>query len=73
MRTTVTLNDKLYRALKQRAFDSNENISTIIEQALQYQLLEDLEDLEDANHRSTEPAYSFDGLVKTLKAEGLLK
>lgn len=72
MRTTVTINDKLYKALKQRALDSDETVSTVIENAIKYQVLEDLEDLEDAKKRASEVSYSFDELVGELKAEGLL-
>lgn len=72
MRTTVTIHDKLYKALKQRALDSDESVSTVIENAIKYQILEDLEDLEDAKRRSKEVSYSFNELVDELKAEGLL-
>lgn len=72
MRTTITLNDKLFRTLKMRAAESDETISQLIENAIKYQVLEDLEDIEDAVKRENEPAYSFDDLVKQFKAEGLL-
>ena len=72
MRTTITLNDKLFRTLKMRAAESDETISQLIEDAVKYQVLEDLEDIEDAVKREDEPVYSFDELVKQFKAEGLL-
>lgn len=72
MRTTVNLNDKIYRALKLRAAESDESISSFVENAVKYQVLEDLEDLEDVKKRENEPALSFDELVKQFKAEGLL-
>ena len=72
MRTTITLNDKLFRALKMRAADSDNSISQLVEDAVKYQILEDLEDIEDAVKRESEPAYSFDDLVSQFKAEGLL-
>lgn len=72
MRTTITINDKIYRALKVRAAQTNESISALVEDAVKYQLLEDLEDLEDAKRRQNEPTASFDELVKEFKAEGLL-
>ena len=72
MRTTITLNDKLFRALKMRAAESDESISQMIEDAVKYQVLEDLEDIEDAVKREHEPTYSFDDLVKQFQAEGLL-
>jgi hypothetical protein len=72
MRTTITFNDKLFRVLKMRAAESDESISQIVEEAVKYQVLEDLEDIEDAVKRESEPVYSFDDLVKQFKAEGLL-
>ena len=72
MRTTITLNDKLYRALKVRAAESDSSVSSLVEQAVTNQLLEDLEDIEDAIKRQNEPTQSFDSLVKEFKAEGLL-
>jgi hypothetical protein len=72
MRTTLTINDKLFRLLKMRAADTNQSVSQLVEDALKYQMLEDMEDMEDAAARATEPVYSFDDLVKEFKAEGLL-
>lgn len=72
MRTTITINDKLFRALKLRAAETDESLSQLVEDALKYQLLEDLEDRDDAAKREHEPAYSFDELVKQFKSEGLL-
>jgi predicted DNA-binding protein len=72
MRTTITIDDKVYARLKKRAFESNSPISQYVENAVVYQLLEDMEDLEAVEQRKNEPTYSFDKLVKELKAEGLL-
>ncbi|HUC96044.1 MAG TPA: hypothetical protein VMR16_00040 [Candidatus Saccharimonadales bacterium] len=72
MRTTITINDKLFRALKMRAIEADESVSKLVEDAVKYQILEDLEDIEDAKARENEPSYSFDNLVATLKTEGLL-
>lgn len=72
MRTTITINDKIYRSLKLQAAQSDESVSSIIEDALKFQMLEDLEDLEEARRRENEPTYSFDDLVAEFKREGLL-
>ncbi len=72
MRTTITLNDKLYKTLKMRAIESNESISALIEDAIKFQILEDLEDIEEAKRREDEPTHSFDELVAEFKREGLL-
>jgi hypothetical protein len=72
MRTTVTINDSLFKALKQRALDSNETVSKLVENAVKYQILEDLEDIEDAKLRNKESGFSFSRLVSELKRDGLL-
>lgn len=72
MRTTITINDKLLKVLKQQALDSDETVSTLIESAVRQQLLEDAADIELAKSRAQEPRYSFDDLVAEFKAEGLL-
>ncbi len=72
MRTTITLHDSVYRALKIHAAERDESISALVEDAVKYQVLEDMEDIKDAKKRSKEPVLSFDALVKQFKAEGLL-
>lgn len=72
MRTTISFNDTVFRALKMRAIESDESVSKLVEDAVKYQLLEDLEDIEDAQARENEPVYSFDDLVAKFKTEGLL-
>ncbi len=68
----MTINDKLYMALKRRAFESGETVSTLVEDAIKHQVLEDAEDLEDAQKRYGDPRYEFADLVREFKAEGLL-
>lgn len=72
MRTTITINDKLYKALKMRAVESDETISSLVEDAVKYQILEDLDDLRVVRERENEPAMDFDEFVSELKADGLL-
>lgn len=72
MRTTITINDKLFRTLKLRAAETDESVSKLVEDAVKYQILEDFEDIEDAKKREAEPTHSFDNLVAQFKAEGLL-
>jgi len=72
MRTTITINDKIFRALKMRAVETDGSISKLVEDAVMYQLLEDAEDIEDATKRQSEPSYAFDDLIKEFTAEGLL-
>lgn len=72
MRTTINFNDKIYRSLKIRAAESDSSVSAIVEEAVMYQLLEDLEDIDDARSRQGEPIESFDALIRELKSDGLL-
>lgn len=72
MRTTININDDLLRKLKLRATEADSSVSKLIEEAVVFQILEDFEDIEDAQKRAKEPEYSFDKLVKEYKAIGLL-
>lgn len=72
MRTTITINDTLYRSLKMHAVASDTSVSDLVEEALKYQLLEDLDDIDSAKSRYDEPELSFEGLVSKLRDEGLL-
>ena len=72
MRTTITLNDKIYKALRIRAAESGETISAVVEDAVKEQVLEDLDDLQTVKKRENEPAIDFKTFVKELKADGLL-
>ena len=68
----MTIDDKLYKQLKRRALDSGTSISSYVSDAIRYQILEDVEDLEAVQQRQDEPTYSFDALVREFKAEDLL-
>ncbi len=72
MRTTITINDKLFLALKRRALESGVGLSVLVEDAVKHQVLEDVEDIEDARKRYGEPKHDFADLVREFKAEGLL-
>ncbi|MEI7689555.1 MAG: hypothetical protein WCI79_01140 [Candidatus Saccharibacteria bacterium] len=72
MRTTITMNDTIFRTLRIRAAESDETVSKLIEDAVKYQILEDLEDIEYAKSIENEPVYPFKDLVAKLKSEGLL-
>jgi hypothetical protein len=72
MRTTINLNDTLFRTVKVRAADIGSTFSDIVEDAIKYQLLEDFEDIDDALSRKDEPELLFDKLVATYRAEGLI-
>lgn len=68
-RTTITINEKLLKTLKRQALESDETVSTLIEQAVPQQLLEDLETV---RARENEPTYTHEEFVAMLRKEGLL-
>ena len=72
MRTTITLNDTIYKALRIRAAESVETVSAVVEDAVKEQVLEDLDDLQTVKERENEPAIDFKTFVKELKADGLI-
>jgi len=72
MRTTITLNDTIYKGLRIRAAESGESVSAVVEDAIKEQILEDLDDLQTVKVRENEPAIDFKLFVKELKADGLL-
>jgi len=72
MRTTITINDKIYKALRIRAAESGETVSSMVEDAIREQVLEDLYDLQMVRELENEPSIDFKTFVKELKADGLL-
>ena len=72
MRTTITINDKIFKALRIRAAESGETVSTVVEDAIKEQVIEDLSDLQTVKTRENESAIDFKTFVKELKADGLL-
>ena len=72
MRTTITINDELYKTLKVQAARSGEPVSRLVEDAIKNQLLEDIEDLQAIKERENEPTKDYDEFVAELKADGLL-
>ncbi len=72
MRTTITINDKLFKSLKVYAASTGTTLSSVVEDALKYQLLEEADDIQTAKDRANEPLAPFDKLVSEFKASGIL-
>ena len=72
MRTTVTIDDKLYKALKLRAVETDTSVSNLIEDAIKIQILEDFDDIQSAKSRDKEEDLMFDSLVKQYKNENII-
>lgn len=72
MRTTITIDDKLFKNLKVYAASTGETLSSVVEDAIKNQLLEEADDIQEIQKRSNEPLAPFDKLVTEFKSTGLL-
>jgi len=71
-RTTVYFDPALHRALRLKAAETDQSLSDLVNAAVRETLVEDSEDLEAFEARSTEPSLSFEEVLKDLKRRGKL-
>ena len=71
-RSTIYFDPEIHRALRIKAAETDHSISELVNDAVRYALLEDAEDLEAIRAREDETVYSFEDVVKDLKARGKL-
>lgn len=71
-RTTISFDDRLYRALKLKAAVTSRGLSDIVADAVRLSLKEDSLDLQSFEDRKGEPARPFEDVLRRLKADGLL-
>ncbi len=71
-RTTVALDDKLYRALKLKSAVSSRPLSEIVSDAVRMSLREDALDLAAFDERKSERARPFEDILAELKRDGLI-
>ena len=71
-RTTVYLDEKIYRAAKVKSAVTGKTLSMIINQSLILALREDADDLTALQQRRKEPSRPFEDVLKDLKRDGLL-
>ena len=64
------LEEDLHKALKLKAIESDSSLSEIVNQAVRYTLVEDLEDLVAIEARKNEGAVSYETFLKELKSRG---
>ncbi len=69
-RSTVYLEEDLHKALKIKAFNSDQSISELVNQALRVALSEDLQDLNDAAARVNEKPIAYETFLQELKNRG---
>ena len=66
----VYFDEDLHRALRMKAAETDRSISDLVNEAVQYTLAEDLEDLEAFEVREREPDYAYEEVVKDLRRRG---
>lgn len=73
-KATLYLDSKLYKTLKLRAVESGQSISSLMNEALQAQLSEDLEDIEAIRSRLArkEQPLSYEAALKELQQNGII-
>jgi hypothetical protein len=71
-RATVYLEPHLHKALKVKAAETDNSVSTLINEAIRVSLLEDAEDLAAFRDRADEPVLFFEEVVKDLRRRGKL-
>ena len=71
-RTTVYFDPALHRALRLKAAETDQSLSDLVNAAVRETLVEDSEDLEAFETRSSEPSLSFEEVLKDMKRRGQL-
>ncbi len=69
-RSTIYLEPDLHRAVRLKSAHTDRTISDIVNDSLRTALQEDLEDLAAFEERASEPAISYEALLKKLIADG---
>ena len=73
-KATLYLDSQMYKTLKMRAVETGQTISSLMNEALQAQLSEDLEDIETIRTRLTgkECPLSYEDALKELQQNGTI-
>lgn len=69
-RATIYLDSDVHRALKLKAAETDQTISSLVNNAVKEALAEDAEDLQAFADRVSEPSIAFETFVSDLKARG---
>ena len=69
-RATIYFDPEVHKALKIKSVLTNISISEFIDEAIRHELAEDEEDLRVFEERADEPSFSFEKVLKDLKANG---
>jgi hypothetical protein len=71
-RITVYLDADLHRALRLKGAESDRSVSDLINGAVRDMLIQDAMDIESLRNRRSEPAITFEGVIKELRRRGKL-
>ena len=71
-RTTVYFDRSIHRALRLKAAETDQSLSTLVNSAVRESLSEDGVDLEAFESRTSEPTLSFESVVRDLRRSGKL-
>ena len=71
-RATVYFDSHLHRALRLKAAETEESISSLINAAVRQSLAEDAEDLAAFDERAHEPNLAFEAVLRDLRKRGKL-
>jgi hypothetical protein len=71
-RATVYLDPSLHRALRVKAAETEQSVSTLVNSAVRLSLGEDASDLAAFKARAQEPVLAFEAVLKDLKRRGKL-
>ena len=69
-RATVYFDPDIHRALRVKAAETDRSISELVNEAVQFRLAEDAEDLAAFVERAHEPNLPFEDVLKDLKKRG---
>jgi hypothetical protein len=69
-RATVYIDPELHKALRLKAVETMQPISTLVNNAIKESLAEDAEDIAAFEERAKEPLISYDAMIKRLKKDG---
>lgn len=69
-RATIYLEQKLHRALRLKAAETDRSVSDLVNEAVRGALSEDADDLAAIEDRKNEPKRSFETFVAELKRRG---
>jgi len=72
-KATLYLDDRIHKALRMKSAETSRSMSDLVNEALEANLLEDLEDIEVWRERRNDPRVGFEDFVRQLEKDGVLQ